>query len=136
MEVQKISCLTSYLTLYHPRHCQGAQDGSLTLSSCWLLAPEVEECWHLEAYKQVQKDQGLKKTSWLSVSCFWTQTVCSARPNPACGSCSLADGYVTSARLQRWPCLNGTLKNVLHTLQAGTSCAQPVLQVHLMLGNW
>lgn len=78
--------------IHHPCHCQ-AQDSSLTLSSCWLLALEVEECQHLEAYKQVQKDQGLKKTSWLSFSCFWTQMTCGARPDPACSGHSLADSY-------------------------------------------
>lgn len=79
--------------IHHPCHSQEAQDSSLTLSSCWLLALEGEECRHLEAYKQVKKDQGLKKTSWLSVSCFWTWTMCGARPDPACSSHSLADGY-------------------------------------------
>lgn len=76
--------------IHRPCHCQEAQDSSLTPFSWWLLALEVEDCRPPEAYKQVQKDQGLKKTSWLSVSCFWTWMMCGTRPDPACSSHSLA----------------------------------------------
>lgn len=68
MEVQKkIIPLISYLAFI----ILATVKKLISLSSCCLLSLEVEECWHLEAYEQVQKDHSPDKTSWLSVSCFW-----------------------------------------------------------------
>lgn len=103
MEVQKkINRLASYLTFIILATVRSSGQ-VLTLSSCWLLALEVEKWQHLAAYKQVQKDQGLKKTSQLSVSCSWTQMSCGARPGPARSCRSLADGYWLQPNVRAGP---------------------------------